>query len=68
MSDGHIHDCTGPEMRCPCGYVFRVPPVSVSIEVFHRREALVNEGFNCETVDGAISALELAIETLRGTR
>ena len=60
----HVHDCTGPDARCPCGYVFRVPPICVSIEVFDRRKELVSEGFNCDTVDGAIIALRRAADRL----
>lgn len=60
----HVHDCTGPDATCPCGYVFRVPPISVSIEVFDRSTELVNEVFNCETVDAAIDALRQAADEL----
>lgn len=62
----HVHDCTGPDMRCPCGYVFSVPPISVSIEVFNHRDELVNEVFNCSDIDAAIEALRRAADRLEG--
>lgn len=65
MSDGHVHDCTGPDLRCPCGFVFRVPPVCVSVEVSDGPRTVVTEGFNCETIEGAICFLESAIRRLR---
>lgn len=37
----HIHDCTGPDMTCPCGFKFTVPPVWVSIEIGRRKENLI---------------------------
>jgi len=61
----HIHDCTGPGMACPCGYVFRMPPISFSIDVFNRREEIINDHFNCENFDAVIDALEVVIEKLR---
>lgn len=53
----HVHDCTAPDLTCPCGYVFRVPPVSVSVEIFDGQRLVLSEGFNCETVDVVINAL-----------
>lgn len=61
----HVHDCTGADATCPCGYVFRVPPVYVSIEVGDRSGVLVHEFFNCGDVDTAIGALRDAIGTLK---
>ena len=61
----HVHVCTGPDLTCPCGFSFRVPPICVSIEVFDRQRALVDDAFNCETVDGAIVGLERALRKLR---
>ena len=60
----HVHDCTSPDMTCPCGFVFRVPPISVSIEVFNRRRELVNVSFNCESVEVAVDALRDAAAQL----
>lgn len=60
----HVHDCTGPDLTCPCGYVFRVPPVCVGISVTNGRKLLVDDGFNCETVDGAIAALRRSADAL----
>ncbi len=64
MTEKHIHDCTGPGMTCPCGFVFRVPPVFVSFEVTDRGSVLVEDQFYCETVGGAIEALREAMQKL----
>lgn len=61
---GHIHDCTGADMKCPCGYVFRVPRICVAIEVCDEGVLLINEGFNCDTLTGAIAALRAAADEL----
>ena len=61
----HVHDCTGPDMTCQCGYAFRVPPICVSIEVTNRSSVVVSDGFNCETLAGAIGGLERAIRKLK---
>lgn len=64
MDSSHIHDCTGPDMTCHCGYKLRIPPVCVSIEVTNGREELVNTGFNCEDVATAVQALRDAADKL----
>lgn len=64
MSDKHVHDCTGPDMTCPCGYRHRVPPISYSIEVFDRRTELVNDCFNCEDISVVIEELHRVIRKL----
>jgi hypothetical protein len=62
----HIHDCTGPDATCPCGYKFTVPPISVSIEVHDGRVVLIDECFNCTSIHSAIDALERAVRKLEG--
>jgi hypothetical protein len=64
MAEEHIHDCTGPDQRCPCGYVFRVPRYCVSIEVSDGKETLVEKGFNCDALSVVISALRDAANRL----
>lgn len=64
MTEPHIHDCTGPTATCPCGYVFRVPPVHVSISVGDASVQWVDEGFNCENLRGAVAALRDAADKL----
>lgn len=49
--DDHIHDCTGPGMKCPCGFVLVIPPISFSCDVFNKREKVVSAGFNCDSLD-----------------
>lgn len=63
MTD-HVHDCTGPGAKCPCGYVFRVPPIHFSLEIFDGRKQLLEDHFNCNTVSGCIAALKQAISRL----
>ena len=57
MTEGHVHDCSGPTATCPCGYVFRVPPVCASLEITKGQRVVLSEGFNCETIAHAISVL-----------
>ena len=64
----HIHDCTGPDLTCPCGYVMHIPPVCVSFDVTERGRVLVTDGFNCESVDVAIAALREAADKLERER
>lgn len=64
-NEPHIHDCTGTDMKCPCGFVFRVPPICVSVSVSDGLRTLVSDGFNCEDIPGAIAGLEEAIARLR---
>lgn len=64
MESGHVHDCTGPDATCPCGYVFRVPPICFSLEVHNKRTALVDQHFNCEDVRPVIEALRQAADRL----
>ena len=63
-TEKHVHDCTGPDRRCPCGFVFRVPPISVSIDVANGSTQLVNEMFNCDDIEAAIDALRDAADRL----
>lgn len=64
MSDTHIHDCTGQDGRCYCGFVFTVPPVYVSIEIGHCRDVLYSDSFNCYTIAVAVAALRKAADNL----
>lgn len=64
VDNRHVHDCTGPDSQCPCGYVFTVPQICVSIEVFDRNVELVNEGFNTNSLHVAANALRKAADTL----
>jgi hypothetical protein len=66
MSEDHVHDCTGPDMRCPCGYQFRVSRFSVDFSVYDNttKVELVSDGFNCDDIAVAIAALRCAAEKL----
>ena len=67
MSEPHIHDCTGPDMRCHCGHVFTVPRFCFGVDAYDNqtKQTLVNEHGNCETLSGVIHWLEEAINTLK---
>ncbi len=60
----HVHDCTGPDATCPCGYVFRVPPICVSIEVFDGRRSVISDHFNSDSLTAAIHALRAAADAI----
>ena len=64
MTENHVHACTGLDMTCPCGYVFRVAPICVSFLVIDQDVTLICDGFSCETVQGAVAALRRAADTL----
>jgi hypothetical protein len=62
----HIHDCTGPEATCPCGYVFTTPRFVVSIEVHDNKakRQIINEGFSTDGRATVIATLRDAIAKL----
>lgn len=64
MADEHIHDCTGPDLTCACGFVFRVAPISILIEVFDKQTEVYSDAFNCDTLDGAVAGLERAVRAV----
>lgn len=55
----HIHDCTGPDQTCECGWKFQVPRYSVGIEIFDNQAKgmLAIEGFSTGSIDRVIGAL-----------
>ena len=60
----HVHDCTGPDATCPCGYRFEVPPVSFSIEVYVNGREVLSDAFNCQSVATVADALRRAADKL----
>lgn len=64
----HIHDCTGPDATCPCGYVFRVPPISFSVTVHDGNLELINDGFHCEHVSPVVAKLREIANYLEWSR
>lgn len=62
----HIHDCTGLDQTCPCGYRFTVPPISVSIDVMNGRDVIISEGFSCDHYGTVAAALREAADKLDG--
>lgn len=63
-TERHIHDCTGPDLTCPCGFVLRIEPICVSFDVSDKGVMLIADAFNCSSVDVAIAALREAADTL----
>jgi hypothetical protein len=66
--DDHVHDCTGPGMKCPCGFVLYIPPIIFSLDVYNKSDELFADAFNCESVDDVIDALRGAIRKLERLR
>lgn len=60
----HVHDCTGPDMICPCGYKFTVPRFSMSFDVSDGAEVLISDHFDCDRIGVVISTLHDAIRKL----
>lgn len=55
----HIHNCTGPDATCPCGYKFTVPRFAVSIEVYDNatKKPVLDEAFSCSALSAVLGAL-----------
>lgn len=64
MSEGHIHDCTGPDATCHCGYKFTVMPISFALEVFDGQREIINDAFNTTSLSVVIEALQDWLEKL----
>jgi hypothetical protein len=44
-----------------------VPPICVSFEVTHKRDVLISDGFNCDSLATAVAALRAAADRLEET-
>jgi hypothetical protein len=62
----HVHDCkTSNKCAVPgCDFVFRIPPVCVSISISDGSTRIVDKTVYYEDLDGAIDALYSAITTI----
>ncbi len=62
----HVHDCTGPDMTCPCGYKFTVARFCVTIDVYDNltKTQLVNEGGNVEQAHDVNTMLSRAADAV----
>lgn len=62
----HVHDCTGPDQTCPCGFKIATPRFSLSIEVYDNKRwsAVVNEIFSTDSIWAVIDGLTEAAEVL----
>lgn len=56
------HDCTGTDMTCPCGFVFRVPRFSISIDVVDGRTQVINDIFSTDSIGAIERALRDAAD------
>lgn len=63
-----VHDCTGPDGRCHCGYKLTVPRFAVDVSIYDNdtKAHVVNECFMCDDIDVAIGAMEDAIAKVEG--
>lgn len=66
VTSTHVHDCTGPDMTCHCGWKFSVPRFAVTIEVYDNqtKQSLINECFMTDDVTAASYALDAAVTKL----
>lgn len=68
-ADG-VHDCTGKDTRCACGWKMKVPRFGFSLDVHDNktRSSAVDDGFMCDSADMIADALECAARKLRELR
>lgn len=66
MSEPHVHDCTGADATCPCGYKLTVPRFAVDISIYDNdtKRHVVNECFMSDDLDTAVEAFETAAEII----
>ncbi len=66
----HIHDCTGPDLTCPCGYTFTVARFQVSFDVYDNRDkrSLIDGGFGTDAIGTVADALRQAADKLERGR
>ena len=57
-----VHRMTGDV--CGCGYVMRILPIHVSIEVTNGSQVLVDKCFNCDDIETVLRALREAKDLL----
>lgn len=68
MTEKHVHDCTGPDGICPCGYKLHIPRFSFSVEVYDNetKSHILNETFMCDDLGVIEGGLEDALGAVRG--
>jgi hypothetical protein len=68
-ADG-VHDCTGQDQTCGCGYKPIVSRFGFSLDVYDNktRGTAVDDGFMTDDVGVIVDALESAIKRLRELR
>ncbi len=62
----HVHDCTGPDMTCPCGWKFTVPRFNFTLEVWDNKtkRSIVDEMFSTDGLYTIASAIRDRLEEL----
>lgn len=70
VADPHVHDCTGPDLTCPCGFVFRTGRYMFSVDIYDNetKTSVINEGFNCDAVSPIVETLRELADTLEQRR
>ena len=60
MTEPHVHDCTGPDMCCPCGFVFRAGRFLFELTVYDNetKQHIANESLNCDDASVIVFVLE----------
>ncbi len=66
----HIHDCTGPELTCPCGFRFTVERFQVSFDVYDNKtkQSLIDDCFGTDAIGTVADALRRAADKLERGR
>jgi hypothetical protein len=69
FTEAHVHDCTGPGMRCPCGFVFQVARFYVSVRIHDNdsRETVAIISRNYESADDLARELRAAAKRIEET-
>lgn len=68
--DDGVHDCTGKDATCACGYTMVVPRFGFSLDVHDNKTrcSAVADGFMTDSADMIATALERAAKRLRERR
>jgi hypothetical protein len=60
-----VHDCTGADLCCPCGYKPSFPRFNFDITIYDRNEVMTSDGFGTDCQEVIAGRLEGIARTLR---
>lgn len=68
MTEKHVHDCTGPDFTCLCGFKFTVPRFCFSFDVYDNEEkrTIVSSVGNVDSSGEVARLLREAADKLSG--